>query len=112
MFSKTCVKGPLKNRQNQDLNDKWYVWPALSDNWSWKPIFGLFESGRFTRIHCITIWTSGPKNIYLEVAAFSKILGGIIFKSEALKVNFGKVKNGFVRKNLDWRYLDYFQEVA
>ena len=23
-----------------------YFWPALSDNWSWKPIFGLFESGR------------------------------------------------------------------
>ena len=26
-----------------------YFWPALSDNWSWKPIFGLFESGRFTQ---------------------------------------------------------------
>ena len=25
-----------------------YFLPALSDNWSWKPIFGLFESGRFT----------------------------------------------------------------
>ena len=22
-YSKTCVKGPLKNRQNKDLNDKW-----------------------------------------------------------------------------------------
>ena len=22
-------------------------WPALSDNWSWKPNFGPFESGRF-----------------------------------------------------------------
>ena len=21
--SKTCLKGPLKNRQNKDLNDKW-----------------------------------------------------------------------------------------
>ena len=27
-----------------------YFWPALSDNWSWKPIFGLFESGRFTQV--------------------------------------------------------------
>ena len=27
-----------------------YLWPALSDNWSWRPIFGLFESGRFTRV--------------------------------------------------------------
>ena len=24
-----------------------YFWPALSDNMSWKPIFGLFENGRF-----------------------------------------------------------------
>ena len=23
MYSKTCVKQPLKNRQNKDLNDKW-----------------------------------------------------------------------------------------
>ena len=21
----TCVKGPLKNRQNKDINDKWYL---------------------------------------------------------------------------------------
>ena len=27
-----------------------YFWPALSDNWYWKPIFGLFESGRFTQL--------------------------------------------------------------
>ena len=27
-----------------------YVWPALSDNWCWKPIFGLSESGRFTQV--------------------------------------------------------------
>ena len=36
-----------------------YFWPALSDNWSWKPIFGLFESGRFTQIlhrfYCIVV---------------------------------------------------------
>ena len=60
--SKTCLKRPLKNRQNKDLYDKWqlnegwkysrmlplvesiaecshwsilqYFWPALSDNWS------------------------------------------------------------------------------
>ena len=23
VYSKTCVKRPLKNRQNKDLNDKW-----------------------------------------------------------------------------------------
>ena len=27
-----------------------YFWHALSDNWSWKTIFGLFKSGRFTQI--------------------------------------------------------------
>ena len=26
-----------------------YIWPELSDDWSWKPIFCLFESGRFTQ---------------------------------------------------------------
>ena len=25
-------------------------WHALSDNWSWKPIFSLSESGRFTPV--------------------------------------------------------------
>ena len=65
-YSKTCVKRPLKNRQNKDLNDKcslmkvksiaeaWsilqYFWPALSGNWTWKPIFGLFERSRFTQV--------------------------------------------------------------
>ena len=24
--------------------------PALSDNWSWKPIFALFESGHFRQV--------------------------------------------------------------
>ena len=27
-----------------------YFWPALSDNWSWKPIFIFFESGGFTQV--------------------------------------------------------------
>ena len=27
-----------------------YFSPALSDNWSWKPIFGLLESGPFTKV--------------------------------------------------------------
>ena len=27
-----------------------YFWPALSDNLSWKPIFGLIQSGRFTQV--------------------------------------------------------------
>ena len=27
-----------------------YFWPALSDNWYWKPICILFVSGRFTQV--------------------------------------------------------------
>ena len=27
-----------------------YFWPALSNNWSLKPIFGHFESGRFRQV--------------------------------------------------------------
>ena len=27
-----------------------YFWPALSDYWSWKAIFGHFESGRFRQV--------------------------------------------------------------
>ena len=27
-----------------------YFWPALSDNWSWKAIFGLLQRGRFAQI--------------------------------------------------------------
>ena len=65
---KPVISGHSKNRQNKDLNDNgslmkvesitecspWsilqYFWPALSDNWSWKPIFGVFESGCFRQV--------------------------------------------------------------
>ena len=54
-YSNTCLKRPLKNRQNKQLNANGslmkvksiaecimqYFWPALSDNQSWKLIFGL-----------------------------------------------------------------------
>ena len=36
-----------------------YFWPALSDNWSWKSIFGLFESGLFTQVLQGAQWLSG-----------------------------------------------------
>ena len=25
VYSKACLKWPLKNRQNKDINDKWYL---------------------------------------------------------------------------------------
>ena len=82
--SKTCVNRPFKKRQNLMTNGSlikvnsiagchWsilqYFWPALSDNWSWKPIFGLFESGRFTQVvlYCImnptTHFTEQPMDV-------------------------------------------------
>ena len=27
-----------------------YFWPALSNTWPWKPIFGLFETGSYTQV--------------------------------------------------------------
>ena len=68
-YSETCLKRPLKNRQNQDhLKGIWYLiagqkycrllhgsilqyfWPALSDYRSWKPICGLLVSGRLRQV--------------------------------------------------------------
>ena len=62
-YSKTCVKWPLKNRQMVRTLMKvesiaecsegsilQYFWPTLSDNWSSKPIYGLFESVCFTQV--------------------------------------------------------------
>ena len=67
-YSKTCLIWPLKIDKTKIVmtNDSlmkvesiaecypWsilqYFWPALSDNWSWKPIFGLFESSCFKLI--------------------------------------------------------------
>ena len=53
LYSKTCLEQPLKNRQNKDIKDKWYInegWPALSNNHSWKPIFVFFLSGRLRQV--------------------------------------------------------------
>ena len=35
-----------------------YFWPALRDNWAWKLIFGLFESGRFRQVLLYNIFLS------------------------------------------------------
>ena len=41
-----------------------YFWPALSKNKSWKPIFCLFESGRFTQVSLYNI----KKKLYGQCA--------------------------------------------
>ena len=68
IYSKTCVKWPLKKDKTQILmtngrlmnvesiaecspwNILQYFWPALSDYLSWKPINVPFQSGRFTLV--------------------------------------------------------------
>ena len=45
----------LQITQNRHLKVVWtehyaYFWPALSGNWSWKLISGIFESGHFTQV--------------------------------------------------------------
>ena len=68
IYSKTRHKRPLKNRKKAVLMTNgslmkvqsiaecspWsilqYFWPALRDNWSRNPIFGLFESGCFRQV--------------------------------------------------------------
>ena len=66
---KTGLKWPLKNRQSRSLNHKWYLnegwkyfWPALSNNWSWKPILILR--------HVLTLNTP----IATKVVCFSRLL--------------------------------------
>ena len=48
------TKGGLMNAKSIAESSPWSIlqcfWPALSDDWSWKPNFGLFESGRFTQV--------------------------------------------------------------
>ena len=60
VYSKTCGKRPPKNRENKGLKtngclmkvetiaecSRWNIlpnfWPALSNNWLWKPILVFF----------------------------------------------------------------------
>ena len=81
----TCVKQPLKNRQNKDLSDKWWFdegWKYCRmlpcDNWSWKPILGLFESGCFTQVllyspSITTVCDLLPRKARIQDSAFPLI---------------------------------------
>ena len=35
-----------------------YFWPALSNNWCWKPIFGLYENGCLDRFSFILFYSA------------------------------------------------------
>ena len=62
-----------------------YFWAALSDNQSWKPIFGLFESGRFIQVL-----------LYLHTASTPWVETGVktmIFLSEKDQVAYQNEEN-------------------
>ena len=40
----------VSNAECSPWNILQYFWPALSDNWYWKLIFGLFESDCFRQV--------------------------------------------------------------
>ena len=48
------INGSLMKVESIAERSSWsiqqYLWPALSDNLSWKPIFGIFETGHFTQV--------------------------------------------------------------
>ena len=79
-----------------------YFWPASSDNKSWKPIFGLFESGRFTQVLLYFLATrsihyrnTGAKN---EFTTMRKLSSCIIVEPDTT--------SGFLlQKDMALRYL-------
>ena len=87
MYSKTCLKRPLYNRQNKDLNDKWQLnegqkycrmlpfehsailWPALSDNRSSKNVFWSFRERPFRQglLHVLHLHVGLHFNVTFKV---------------------------------------------
>ena len=56
-----------------------YFRPTLSDNWPWKPIFGLFERGRFTQFFFIVL-SIDP--ICFQVQFFYHMYGRVLGRIE------------------------------
>ena len=76
LYSKTCVKRPLKNRQNNDLNDNWYRNEGLKSGGGGSTLIFFFKRRLGPSIYCST-----QKNIrnfkqppkILEILATQKI---------------------------------------
>ena len=51
-----------------------FFWPALNDNWSWKPIFGLFKSGRFTQVLLYISFRNCIENIVSNQFAIQNVV--------------------------------------
>ena len=72
-----------------------YFWPALSDNWSWKPIFDLFESAilveaimRNNSVKLFWIWTIGSGGNVIEIHFLSRALAAPLFSGVEPLVQF------------------------
>ena len=62
-----------------------YFWPALSDNWSWKPICGLFESGLFITGFTVPFDASE----FMIILLFAKLR---VFVCNLIFINVGTVR--------------------
>ena len=60
-----------------------YFWPALSDNWSWKPFLGIFESGRFRQVLLYQVNESIP-----DILSFPFLLGSFLWRTKLSKFDF------------------------
>ena len=57
-----------------------YFWPALSDKWSWKSIFGVFESRHFTQVLLYIEWN--------KTNAWNDITINQIYTSHSMRVYY------------------------
>ena len=78
-----------------------YFWPALSDNWSSKPIFGLFESGRFRQVYCNVRWVCSVVRADGENAPYGRLCSPYVYISEAM------MKNHIIQKQQQKKILPF-----
>ena len=59
-----------------------YFWPAFSNNWSWNPIFGRFESGSFTQV-LLYYWHNSRNTISLHqtISLICTVRDAYVFKA-------------------------------
>ena len=67
-----------------------YFWPALSDNWSLKPIFGHFESGSLTQVS-LYLWT-------VSCSIYCMPLNWNMFKRWRMRSGFHKKRGNPLKK--------------
>ena len=60
-----------------------YFWPALSNNWFWKPIFGLFEGGHFRQVllylvNTVKVWCIQISNCCFKLKCILKTIQALL----------------------------------